>query len=55
MKNFEQAALNELKVKHEDLLKKISENKELTEDINEKLKVFFTSFLKQFTAKNEAA
>lgn len=55
VKNFEQAALNELKVKHEDLLKKISENKELTEDINEKLKAFFTTFLKQFTAKNEAA
>ena len=55
VKNFEQAALNELKVKHEDLLKKISENKELTDEINEKLKSFFTSFLKQFTAKNEAA
>ena len=55
VKNFEQAALNELKVKHEDLLKKISENKELTDEINEKLKSFFTSFLKQFTAKDEAA
>lgn len=52
---FEKEALNEIKLKHKDILEEISKNKEISENLNQKLHAFFKAFLKQFTEKSEAA
>ena len=55
VKKFEKDALQNLKEKHEDLLKKIRDHKELTDEIKAELKTFFDTFTTQFEAQKEAA
>ncbi|MBR2300168.1 MAG: F0F1 ATP synthase subunit alpha [Alphaproteobacteria bacterium] len=55
VKKFEAEALQKLKEKHEDLLKKIRNTKELTDETKQELKNFFETFTAQFEAQKEAA
>ena len=55
VKKFESDALNEIKVKHQDIIKEIHINKELNEKIKEKLKSFFDAFTADFNNKKEVA
>ena len=55
VKKFESDALNEIKVKHQDIIKEIHTNKELNEKIKEKLKAFFDAFTADFNNKKEVA
>jgi len=52
---FENEALKEIKLKHKSIIEEIRKNKEIDENLNQKLKMFFETFLKQFNEKNEAA
>ena len=55
VKKFESDALNEIKVKHQDIIKEIHINKELNEKTKEKLKAFFDAFTADFNNKKEVA
>ena len=48
---FEKESIEELKDKHSDLLESINQEKDLSEDSANKLKLFFDGFLKKFTNK----
>ena len=52
---FEKEALNEIKLKHKDIIEELNKNKEINENLNQKLHEFFKAFLKQFVDKGEAA
>ena len=52
---FENEALREIKLKHKDIIEEIHKNKEINENIKQKLHTFFKAFLKQFNEKSEAA
>ena len=55
VEKFEERALSEIKLKHQDILKELRENKVLNDNIKKKLKSFFDAFLAEFIQKNEAA
>ncbi len=55
VKKFEQEALNEIKLKHKDIIESLRKHKEITEEIKSKLKSFFDAFLTAFNKKDEAA
>ncbi len=55
VKKFEQEALNEIKLKHKDIIESLRKHKEITEEIKSKLKSFFDTFLTAFNKKDEAA
>ena len=55
VKKFEEEALNEIKLKHKDIIKELHENKEINENIKQKLNEFFTSFSAAFKQRIEAA
>ena len=52
IRNFENMALDELKTRHPNILQKIRENKELTEEIKTELKDFFDTFTTSFLEKD---
>jgi len=55
VKKFEEEALNEIKLKHKDIVKELQENKEINENLKQKLYEFFTSFSAAFKQRIEAA
>ena len=55
VKRFEKDALEEIKLKHKDIIKELRENKEINENIKQKLNEFFTSFSAAFKQRIEAA
>lgn len=48
---FEKESIEEIKDKHSDVLESINQEKDLSEDSTNKLKLFFDDFLKKFTNK----
>ncbi len=52
---FEEKALSEIKLRHADIIIELQKNKELTEELKEKLKSFFDAFVVHFMQHNEAA
>lgn len=55
VKNFEQKALLELKTNHKELLWELAQNKEISDELNIKLKSFFDEFSANFAESDEAA
>lgn len=53
VKLFEKEALNEIKSKHQYIIKNIKENKEITDEIKVKLKEFFDAFSTDFLTRYE--
>lgn len=51
IRQFEEQALNELQSHHQSILKKIREQKEITDEIKTELKEFFDSFVASFHEK----
>ncbi|MBO4285343.1 MAG: F0F1 ATP synthase subunit alpha [Alphaproteobacteria bacterium] len=55
VKEFESKALSALKEQNPKILNKIRQDKELKDEVKKELNDFFTAFLTEFSAKNEAA
>ncbi len=52
---FEDAVLQSIKANHSDLLKKIREEKMISDEVEQKLTAFFENFVSEFVAEKEAA
>ena len=55
IKTFEQKALEELKTNHKELLYELAQSKEISDELNTKLKSFFDTFSSSFIQTSEAA